>query len=78
MDGFDKLTLDEWKQLATRPDNLRAMDSSANRSKGDRSWVGWKQYGTFYGEETRTVMIREQVRLRGVIQDWILEKARGR
>jgi hypothetical protein len=78
MKGFDKLTVPERNLLATRADNLIVMDSSANFSKGERSWATWRQYSTFYEDATRDAMVARAAELRTRIEVWIAERVKGR
>ncbi len=78
MDGFGKLTVQERNYLAKLEDNLIVMDSSANSSKGERSWSAWSQYSTFYEDATKDIMTARSGELRGQIQKWIGDKVRGR
>ena len=78
MEGFDKLTRSERKALAVRQDNLIVMDSSANSSKGPRSWANWKQSSTFYDDATKQAMLAKEAELRAQIKDWIRNQVKGR
>jgi hypothetical protein len=78
MEGFEKLTLAERKQLATLKDNLIVMDGSANSSKGERSWAEWKQSSAFYDPATKDTMMAKESELRKQIQDWIQDKVKNR
>jgi hypothetical protein len=43
MPGFDKLRPERQLEVVKDMKNLRAIDSLANRSRGDRSWSEWSQ-----------------------------------
>ena len=78
MEGFDKLRLAERRTLAVRADNLVAMDTKANLSKGGRSWAMWDQAGTFYPASTIEHMKTLEADLYGQVQEWILKRVAGR
>ncbi len=54
------------------------MDSSANVSKGERSWSAWNQASTFYDDTARAAMQAEDARLTNQIQDWIKDTVKAR
>jgi hypothetical protein len=78
MEGFEKLTLAERQQLARGADNLIAMDAAANLSKGERSWLAWRQASAFYPPATIERMGRQEAELYTKIQYWIKETVAGR
>jgi hypothetical protein len=48
MNGFDKLRPERQLELVNDVKNLRAIDSLANSSRGDRSWWTWAQAALYY------------------------------
>jgi hypothetical protein len=48
MNGFDKLRPERQLEIVNDVKNLRAIDSLANASRGDRSWWSWAQAQIYY------------------------------
>lgn len=48
MNGFDKLRPERQLEVVNDLRNLRAIDSAANSSRGDRSWSLWGQSSIYY------------------------------
>ena len=48
MNGFDKLRPERQLEIVNDVKNLRAIDSIANASRGDRSWWNWSQVQLYY------------------------------
>jgi hypothetical protein len=48
MNGFDKLRPERQLEIVNDVKNLRAIDSIANQSRGDRSWWNWAQAQIHY------------------------------
>jgi hypothetical protein len=71
MDGFAELTWKQQKTIVDMKQNLVAMDSSANASKGDRSWRAWKSAAHFYEQPAIDKMLVEEARVRKLIRDAI-------
>lgn len=46
--GLSEMSPDEWTAIATDPDNLVAVSSSLNRSKGDKNASGWLPPNSLY------------------------------
>lgn len=78
MEGFEKLSIQERNTLANWPDNLTAMDASANFSKGERSWREWAQCLTFYDETAKSKMLIKEIDVSASIRAWIAKMVRGR
>ena len=78
MDGFGKLRPSERNMLAVWRDNLVAMDTSANLSKGERSWGAWKQASFYYDEATIQTMLTRENAMADTLQKWILTTTKGR
>lgn len=68
MDGFSQLTWKDQKAIVDMPDNLIAMDKSANASKGSRSWRFWDQASTYYDPSTIDAMIKREAEVRAAIK----------
>jgi hypothetical protein len=69
MEGFDKLAWEQQKAMVDMPDNLVAMDRSANSSKGDRSWSEWTQWSEFYTDpKIKNDMVARDTALRAKLQ----------
>src|SRR5262249_40594135 len=68
MDGFADLTWKQQKPITDMRENLIAMDSLANESKGDRSWRAWKQASNFYEQSAIDKMLVEEERVRKLIR----------
>jgi hypothetical protein len=71
MDGFADLPWKVQKEIVDMKPNLIAMDKSANLSKADRTWRSWPQSGNFYGQATIDAMVKEEARVRKLIEDTI-------
>jgi hypothetical protein len=78
MDGFAELTWQQQKAIVDMKENLIAMDSAANASKGDRSWRSWKAASRFYEQASIDQMIAEEARVRELIRDAIKAKLPAR
>jgi hypothetical protein len=74
MDGFAELTWKEQKAIVDMKENLIAMDSAANTSKGDRSWRAWTYASRFYEQDSIAKMIAEEARVRELIRKAISAK----
>lgn len=48
MNGFDKLRPERQLEIVNDVKNLRAIDATANLSRGDRSWWNWTQAQIYY------------------------------
>jgi hypothetical protein len=48
MPGFDKLRPERQLEIVNDIKNLRAIDATANTSRGDRSWWSWPQAAIYY------------------------------
>jgi hypothetical protein len=71
MDGFADLTWKQQKSIVDMRQNLIAMDSAANASKGDRSWRAWQYASRFYEQSSIDKMVAEEARVRKLIRDAI-------
>jgi len=71
MDGFAELTWKQQKAIVDMKQNLIAMDSAANASKGDRSWRAWQYASRFYEQSSIDKMLAEEARVRRLIRDAI-------
>jgi hypothetical protein len=71
MDGFAELTWKQQKSIVDMRQNLIAMDSAANASKGDRSWRAWQYASRFYEQSSIDKMVAEEARVRKLIRDAI-------
>jgi hypothetical protein len=68
MDGFADLPLKDQKDIVNMPDNLVAMDGSANASKQDWSWKSWKNASNYYEQSTIDAMIKREADVRALIE----------
>ena len=71
MDGFAELTWKQQKSIVDMRQNLIAMDSAANASKGYWSWRAWQYASRFYEQSSIDKMVAEEARVRKLIRDAI-------
>ncbi len=75
MPGFDKLSWEDQISIVDMSENLKAMDGSANASKGAYSWEEWPNAKEYYPDlNLRNKMIAEEARIRAKIQKAIADK----
>jgi len=77
MPGFHDLDWADQVAIVNYEPNLRAVDSSANRSRGELSWAdrSWSGRGQ-YSDEALSKIIAEEARLRGELQKEINRRLR--
>lgn len=71
MEGFNKLLWKDQKAIVDMKENLVAMDSAANFSKGDRTWRSWNQAPAFYERATIDAMLKREAEVRRLILEEI-------
>ena len=71
MPGFDKLRPERQLEIVNDVKNLRAIDSLANRSRGDWSWHEWPQALVHYDTAAISRMRALEDELRTYIADRI-------
>lgn len=71
MEGFNKLLWKDQKAIVDMKENLIAMDSAANFSKGDRTWRSWNQAPSFYERATIDAMLKREADVRRLILEEI-------
>ena len=71
MPGFRRLSPEQQLDILNNPDFVRAIDRSANRSRGNRSWESWPQASEFYDATALARMRQLEASLRVRIQDRI-------
>ncbi|HYQ17041.1 MAG TPA: hypothetical protein VEQ58_14820, partial [Polyangiaceae bacterium] len=67
MDGFSRLPWKQQKAIVDSPENLIAMDASANASKGSRSWSTWRQAQDFYDASDIEKMVAREAEIRKLL-----------
>jgi hypothetical protein len=77
MDGFKDLTLQQQKAIVDMKENLIAMDSAANSSKGDISWRFWRNASSYYDSATIDAMKLREVGVRKLVEDAIAKAKVG-
>jgi hypothetical protein len=65
MPGFKELSFDSQVAIVNDVNNLRAVDSAANRSRSDWAWSEWPQAANHYGEAELAKMRALEEKLRG-------------
>lgn len=68
MNGFDKLRPERQLEIVNDVKNLRAIDSLANASRGDRSWWNWAQAQLYYDSAQIAKMRALEDNLRSYIE----------
>ena len=64
MNGYDKLTWNEQKQLLSFEDNLVLMEAGANSSKGGKRWANWDEGRVIYGDDVWKAMVTRESEVR--------------
>jgi hypothetical protein len=72
MKDFNRLTFEQQVEVLNNPDNLIAMNESANASKGSRSWSEWDGWKEFTNDiRVKNKMLNKEVNARNLLQDHI-------
>lgn len=76
MDGFEKLTYEQQKDILNYRDNFIGLTETANKSKGSKTYEEWTIYikeGIRIDESFRKKMIEKEKQLENIIQKMIDE-----
>ena len=75
MEGWNKLTKPQQRDILSRQKNLVPMDRSLNSSKGNKSWANWAFGREHYGNEAADKMLAREQEMRAAFRQEIKEKA---
>ena len=74
MEGFDQLTFEQQLSVLNYSDNFIGLTRSANASKGSKSyleWVIYKKENLPINDAFRTLMLKREKELEGILQQMI-------